>query len=82
MTWIGLLPLQILYTYFGTTLRNISKVATGEVELDYMQKISLVFQVVVVIALVSYFIYLSKKIKRKQRNAQIEEEQQLEILFE
>jgi hypothetical protein len=66
VTWLGLLPLQILYTYFGATLRNLSEIASGEVELDHMQKLSLVLQVVVIIALVAYFVYLSRKMKRLQ----------------
>jgi len=77
VTWIGLLPLQILYTYFGATLRSLSKIASGEAELDDMQKISIVFQIVVIVGLVSYFVYLSKRAQRLQ--AQQQQNQTLEL---
>jgi len=70
VTWIGLLPLQVLYTYFGSTLRSLSKVAAGEVELNQMQKISIILQVVVVLGLISYFIYLSRKAQRTLQSQQ------------
>jgi len=70
VTWLGLLPLQLLYAYFGATLRSLTKIASGEVELDHLQKISIVLQVVVVIGLIGYFVYLSRKMRRMQQQQQ------------
>ncbi len=76
VTWIGLLPLQVLYTYFGSTLRSLSKVAAGEVELNHLQKISIILQVVVVLGLIAYFFYLSRKAQRTLQSHQSETEMQ------
>mmetsp|Transcript_20535 Transcript_20535/g.28812 ORF Transcript_20535/g.28812 Transcript_20535/m.28812 type:complete len:163 (+) Transcript_20535:387-875(+) len=60
-TWVGLLPFQILWTHFGTTLRNLSKIGTGQVHFDFWQKVSLVFQLAMTFGLLIYFWRLSKK---------------------
>lgn len=62
-TWIGLLPFQVVWTHLGTTLRNLQKIGTGEFELDFWQRMSLLIQLVVAILLVLYFIVLSRKMK-------------------
>jgi len=66
-TWLGLLPFQILWTYLGTTLRNISKISSGELELDGWQKASLVLQLVVAVGLTVYFGYLLRQLKEEQK---------------
>jgi uncharacterized membrane protein YdjX (TVP38/TMEM64 family) len=62
-TWIGLLPFQVVWTHLGTTLRNLQKIGTGEFELDFWQRLSLLIQLVVAILLVLYFLVLSRKMK-------------------
>jgi len=62
-TLIGLLPFQILWTHMGTTLRSLSKIGTEEIEFDIYQKVSMAFQIVVAIALLGYFYYMSKKLE-------------------
>jgi uncharacterized membrane protein YdjX (TVP38/TMEM64 family) len=66
VTWLGLLPLQLCYTYVGSTLRNLSKIASGETELESPQKISLVLQIAIAVALIAYFVYLTRKLQRTQ----------------
>lgn len=56
-----MLPFQILWTHFGTTLRNLSKIGTGQVHFDFWQKVSLVFQLAMTFGLLIYFWHLSKK---------------------
>jgi hypothetical protein len=65
---LGLLPFQIVWTHLGTTLRNLSKISTGEVELSLWQQISMAVQVLMAIALLGYFYYLSRKINMKQED--------------
>jgi len=67
-TWLGLLPFQILWTYLGTTLRNLGKISSGEMELSLWQQISLAVQLLMAIALLGYFFYLSRKINMKQED--------------
>jgi len=62
-TWIGLLPFQVVWTHLGTTLRNLQKIGTGEFELDFWQRLSLLVQLVVAILLLLYFVVLSRKMK-------------------
>jgi len=65
-TWIGLLPFQIIWTHFGTTLRNLSKISSGEIGLTFWQKSSLFLQVVLLLSLLAYFFVLSKRMRSKQ----------------
>jgi len=65
-TFIGLLPCQVLWTQLGTTLRNFSKISSGELELSFWQKMSLFLQVAILFALVAYFFVLSKRLKEKE----------------
>jgi uncharacterized membrane protein YdjX (TVP38/TMEM64 family) len=68
-TWIGLLPFQVVWTQMGTTLRNLSKIGSADVELDFWQKVSVFIQVVVSLLLMGYFYYVSKKIKREEEES-------------
>jgi len=62
-TWLGLLPFQVVWTHLGTTLINLSKISSGEVELSLWQQLSMLIQLIVGVVLVGYFWYLTKKIK-------------------
>jgi len=61
-TWLGLLPFQIVWTHLGTTLINLSKISSGEVELSMWQQLSMLIQMLVGLVLLGYFWYLRKKI--------------------
>jgi len=70
-TWLGLLPYQVIWTHLGTTLRNISKISSGEVELSLWQQISMVVQVAVAFVLVAYFWYMSRKMNIKEEDTTV-----------
>eukprot|EP01114_Cavostelium_apophysatum_P015324 TRINITY_DN4145_c0_g1_i1.p1 TRINITY_DN4145_c0_g1~~TRINITY_DN4145_c0_g1_i1.p1 ORF type:complete len:369 (+),score=53.42 TRINITY_DN4145_c0_g1_i1:148-1254(+) len=67
-TFIGLLPCQLVWTHLGTTLRNLSKITSGEVELSFWQYTSLVLQVVILVSLVAYFVIISRKMKEREQD--------------
>jgi len=67
-TWIGLLPFQVVWTHLGTTLRNLSMISSGEMQLTMWQQLSLGLQVVMTILLVGYFWYLSRKLNVKEED--------------
>jgi len=67
-TWLGLLPYQVIWTHLGTTLRNLGKISSGEVELSLWQQISMVVQIAVSFVLVAYFWYMSRKLNIKQED--------------
>jgi len=68
-TWIGLLPFQVLWTHLGTTLRNLSKISSGEEGLTMWQQVSMASQVVMALALLIYFCHLSKKVNIRDTNS-------------
>jgi len=65
-TFMGLLPFQIVWTHLGTTLRNIRKLTSGEMEFTTFQRVSLVFQIGIVFVIILYFWYLSRKMRRAE----------------
>lgn len=77
-TFIGLLPCQIIWTHLGTTLRNLSKINSGELELTAFQKLSLAFQILILFVLVGYFMILSKRMKEKD-NQEMNNRDDLEL---
>jgi len=72
-TWVGLLPFQIIWCHFGTTLRNLSKIGSGEMELTAWQKVSVLSQVLLSFLLGGYFWYLSRKIRARQAELEKQE---------
>eukprot|EP01117_Protostelium_nocturnum_P016745 TRINITY_DN6696_c0_g1_i1.p1 TRINITY_DN6696_c0_g1~~TRINITY_DN6696_c0_g1_i1.p1 ORF type:complete len:334 (+),score=83.43 TRINITY_DN6696_c0_g1_i1:217-1218(+) len=65
-TWIGLLPFQIVWTYFGKTLATLSKATTGETSINGWQILTMVFQMLIMIFLIIYFWWQMRKMKREQ----------------
>lgn len=61
-TWIGLLPFQILWTHFGSTMAAYSQSSS----LSAWQIVSVVVQVLVMILLFVYLWHKMKKYKRQQ----------------
>eukprot|EP01118_Nematostelium_gracile_P005300 TRINITY_DN1665_c0_g1_i1.p1 TRINITY_DN1665_c0_g1~~TRINITY_DN1665_c0_g1_i1.p1 ORF type:complete len:280 (-),score=50.82 TRINITY_DN1665_c0_g1_i1:94-933(-) len=76
-TWLGLLPYQVIWTHLGTTLRNLSKISSGDVELSLWQQISMVVQVAVTFALVAYFWYMTRKLNIKQEDEMVQESENI-----
>ena len=70
-TWIGLLPFQIVWTHLGTTLHNLGKISSGEIELSIWQQISMFIQLLMAVLLIGYFYYLSKKINLKETETEL-----------
>jgi uncharacterized membrane protein YdjX (TVP38/TMEM64 family) len=67
-TWLGLLPYQVIWTHLGTTLRNLSKISTGDMELSFWQQLSMVVQIGVTFGLIAYFWYMTRKLNIKQED--------------
>jgi len=57
---IGLLPFQIMWTYFGTTLRSLADAVSGEVPFGPMQQFLLVVQITLGLGLALYLFQLAR----------------------
>jgi uncharacterized membrane protein YdjX (TVP38/TMEM64 family) len=60
-TFLGLLPFQVMLTYFGTTLRSITDVLSGRTHFSWIQTAVLVAQVAIAAASVGYLVYLARR---------------------
>jgi uncharacterized membrane protein YdjX (TVP38/TMEM64 family) len=60
-TFLGLLPFQVMLTYFGTTLRSITDVLSGRTHFSWTQTAVLVAQVVIAAGSVGYLVYLARR---------------------
>eukprot|EP01087_Luapelamoeba_hula_P000712 TRINITY_DN1052_c0_g1_i1.p1 TRINITY_DN1052_c0_g1~~TRINITY_DN1052_c0_g1_i1.p1 ORF type:complete len:807 (-),score=191.88 TRINITY_DN1052_c0_g1_i1:93-2513(-) len=63
-TAIGLLPFQLMWTYFGTTLRSITEAVNGEMPFGIWQQFLLVLQIGLGIGLCLYMYQLSQAAMR------------------
>jgi len=59
-SFLGLLPFQVMWTYFGTTLRSITEAVEGDVEFTIWQQLLLGVQVVAGIVMILYFVRLGR----------------------
>jgi len=56
-SFIGLLPFQLMWTYFGTTLRSIADAVTGEIPFGPFQTLLLLLQLGLGVGLMLYLVY-------------------------
>eukprot|EP01104_Vermistella_antarctica_P020303 TRINITY_DN863_c1_g1_i1.p1 TRINITY_DN863_c1_g1~~TRINITY_DN863_c1_g1_i1.p1 ORF type:complete len:257 (+),score=65.61 TRINITY_DN863_c1_g1_i1:292-1062(+) len=86
-TFIGLMPMQIILTYFGSTLRNISEAVSGSTEFGFWQRFMLIVECVVGVGLIVYISYVGKNsmgnagMMAKNEEDEVEEEEDEDYLF-
>lgn len=70
-TFIGVFPEIVMLVYMGTTMRDLSEIASGDFKLDTTQKIMLGLEIGMSVLLCALLFYLSrkamKKVKEKER---------------
>lgn len=59
-SFVGLLPFQLMWTYFGTTLRSIKEAVNGEIPFGPLQQFLLVLQLALGVGLSLYMLQLGR----------------------
>jgi uncharacterized membrane protein YdjX (TVP38/TMEM64 family) len=59
-SFLGLLPFQLMWTYFGTTLRSITEAVNGEMPFGVWQQFLLLIQIALGIGLSLYLLHLGR----------------------
>jgi len=76
-TFIGLLPEQIVITYFGSTLNKLSNVISGDVHLGKTEKILLIVQLVMIVVLMGVLTYIGRRALQKMTKENEEKQKAL-----
>lgn len=59
-SFVGLLPFQLMWTYFGTTLRSIKEAVNGEIPFGPTQQLVLAVQLALGVGLSLYMVHLGR----------------------
>lgn len=67
VTWLALLPLQLMWIQLGSTLRDLQRMTSGEIQWSSLQKLYFIVQIVIMVVLIVYFFLLSRKMKIREK---------------
>lgn len=74
----GLLPEQVMITFLGTKMGSLSDIISGEREMEQPEKIALILELVLLVALFIFVGYIGKRVMKKVEAESARREQELE----